>query len=146
VEAQGITLLPLEKLLAEADFVSLHAPLTPQTKQLINKQTLALMKPNAVLLNTSRGGLVNEPDLAEALRSKRIAAAALDVYQEEPLPKDHPFLRLENVVLTPHTAGTDWQSRMDMAVMAAQSVVALSKREWPAGQIANPEVRANFSW
>jgi phosphoglycerate dehydrogenase-like enzyme len=146
VQNNGITLLPLEKLLSEADFVSLHAPLEPATRHLINRQTLALMRPTAVLVNTARGGLVCEPDLVEALSSKRLAAAALDVYEEEPLPENHPFLTLENVVVTPHTAGTDGQSRMDMAIMAAESVVKLSRNEWPAEQIANPDVRSRFRW
>jgi phosphoglycerate dehydrogenase-like enzyme len=146
IARHGVKLTPLDKLFAEADFISLHAPLGPETKHMINQRTLGLMKGDAILLNTARGGLVCEPDLVEALRAKRIAGAALDVFEDEPLPKNHPLLKLENVVLTPHTAGTDWQSRMDMAVMAAESIVALSKGEWPAAQIVNPAIRERFRW
>src|SRR5207248_11797996 len=112
----------------------------------INSKTLALMKPTAFLINTARGGLVHEADLAEALRSKRIAGAAIDVFEQEPPGKNHPFFGFENVVLTPHAAGVDLQSRDDMALSAARAIVALSKGEWPAEQIVNPEVRAKFRW
>ena len=146
VARHGVSLVTLDTLFTEADFVSLHAPMGAETKHLINRRTLGMMKRDAILLNTARGGLVCEPDLVEALKSKRIAGAALDVFEDEPLPKDHPLTNLDNVVLTPHTAGTDWQSRMDMAVMAAESIVALSKGEWPAAQVVNPEIRERFRW
>jgi phosphoglycerate dehydrogenase-like enzyme len=141
-----VTLVSLEQLLRESDYLTLHVPLVPESRQMINRSTLALMKPTAFLVNTARGGLVNEGDLADALRSKRIAGAAIDVFEQEPPAKDHPFFTLENVVLTPHGAGVDLQSRDDMALSAARAIVALSKGEWPAEQIVNPEVRAKFRW
>jgi phosphoglycerate dehydrogenase-like enzyme len=141
-----VTLVPFEQLLRESDYLTLHVPLVPESRQMINRKTLALMKPSAFLINTARGGLVNEADLAEALRTKRIAGAAIDVFEQEPPGKDHPFLAFENVVLTPHAAGVDLQSRDDMALSAARAIVALSKGEWPAEQIVNPEVRAKFRW
>ena len=84
--------MPLAELFRQADFISLHCPLTPETKNLINPQTLALMKPSAFLINTARGALVDEPALIEALRAKRIAGAALDVITQEPPPSDHPII------------------------------------------------------
>jgi D-3-phosphoglycerate dehydrogenase / 2-oxoglutarate reductase len=140
IAQQDIEVVPLETLFRQADVVSLHAPMTLQTRHLINAQTLALMKPTALLVNTARGGLVDELALADALRNGRLAGAALDVFADEPLPPGHPFTRLNNVVLTPHTAGTDLQSRQDMALMAAQSIMAILKGEWPAAQMVNPQV------
>jgi glycerate dehydrogenase len=102
----------LDQVFRQADFVTLHCPLTPETKQLINEQTLAMMKPGAFLINTARGALIDEPALIEALRAKRIAGAALDVITQEPPPANHPIIRaaqeLNNLVVTPHTA---WSAR-----------------------------------
>jgi phosphoglycerate dehydrogenase-like enzyme len=94
----------LAALLTQADIVSLHVPLTPENQHLINRGTLQMMKPGAILVNTARGGLVDETALAEALTSGRIAAAALDVLEQEPPAPDNPLLRLENVLITPHIA------------------------------------------
>jgi phosphoglycerate dehydrogenase-like enzyme len=144
--ANGVTLVPFERLLAESDFLSLHLPLSPQTKHLINRDTLAKMKPGAVLVNTSRGGLVREADLVPALREGRLAGATLDVFEEEPMPADHPLRTLSNVVLTPHAAGVDVQSLHDMARSAAEAVASLRRGEWPTEKVVNPEVRAAFRW
>ena len=103
------------------------------------------MKPTAFLINTARGGLVNEADLLEALRAKRIAGAALDVFVQEP-PGKHPLFELDNVLLTPHAAGVDLRSRDDMALSAAGAIVSLSRGEWPAEKVVNPEVRTRFRW
>jgi phosphoglycerate dehydrogenase-like enzyme len=146
VAQHAMALVPFERLLAESDYLTLHVPLNTESKYLINRQTLALMKPTAFLINTARGGLVSETDLAEALRAKRIAGAGIDVFELEPPAKNNPLFGLNNVVLTPHAAGVDLQSRDDMALSAAQAIVALSKGEWPAEQIVNPEVRAKFRW
>jgi phosphoglycerate dehydrogenase-like enzyme len=145
VQQHGVTLLPFEQLLAEADFVSLHLPYTPQLRHLINKQTLARMKPTAFLINTARGALVCEKDLYEALQAKWLAGAGLDVFEEEPPPKS-PLYELENVVVTPHAAGTDTQSLRDMALSAAAAIVSLNRGEWPAEKIVNPDVRPKFQW
>ena len=120
-------------------------PGAAETKHIINRRTLALMKPTAFLLNLSRGLLVNEADLLEALRAKRIAGAGLDVFEQEPPGKSELF-ELDNVVVTPHTAGSDLQSRDDMALSAAQAVVSLSRGEWPAEKVVNPAVRSKFKW
>jgi phosphoglycerate dehydrogenase-like enzyme len=141
-----ITLLPFDRLLAESDYLTLHVPLTAESRYLINQRTLALMKPTAFLITTARGGLVCEKDLVQALKSKQIAGAALDVFEQEPPLADHPFFLLDNVILTPHAAGVDLQSRDDMAMSAAQAIISLSRGEWPAEKIVNPEVRKVFRW
>lgn len=101
----GIEPVELEELMARADFVSLHARLTAENRHLIDARRLALMKPTAYLINTSRAGLIDEAALVEALRAKKIAGAALDVYEHEPPQPDDPLLALDNVTLTPHMAG-----------------------------------------
>jgi phosphoglycerate dehydrogenase-like enzyme len=143
--AHGVTLVPLDRLLAESDYLSLHLPLTEQSHHLINRQTLARMKPGAFLINTARGGLVCEADLVEALRSGRLAGAGLDVYEQEP-PPPGPLFELDNVLLTPHAAGTDTRSLADMAQSAAESIAALRAGRWPAEKVVNGEARARFRW
>lgn len=101
----GIELVELDELMARADFVSLHARLTAENRHLIDARRLSLMKPTAYLINTSRAGLIDEAALVEALRAKKIAGAALDVYEHEPPQPDDPLLALDNVTLTPHMAG-----------------------------------------
>jgi phosphoglycerate dehydrogenase-like enzyme len=146
VSQTGITLVPFERLLAESDYLTLHLPLTPESKYLMNRRTLALMKPSAFLINTARGGLVCEADLFDALKNQRLAGAGLDVFEQEPTAANNPLFTLDQVVLTPHAAGVDLQSRDDMALSAAQAIVALRRGEWPAAQVVNPEVRAKFRW
>jgi phosphoglycerate dehydrogenase-like enzyme len=103
--ACGATRVPLESLLATADIVSLHLRLSPRTERIIGAPELAAMKPGAFLVNTARSGLLDEPALIETLRQKRIAGAALDVFDEEPLPAGHPLRQLPNTVITPHLGG-----------------------------------------
>jgi|SRR5579872_4257143 len=143
--AHQVELVPFERLLGESDFLTLHLPMTAESKHLINQKTLALMKPTAFLINTARGGLVCEADLLEALKAKRLAGVGLDVFEEEP-PGRSPLFELDNVLLTPHAAGGDLQSRDDKAFSAAAAIVSLSRGEWPAEKIVNPEVRARFRW
>jgi phosphoglycerate dehydrogenase-like enzyme len=132
----GARRVSLEELLREADIVSLHVPATQETRGLINSKTLGLMKPGAVLINTSRGPAVDENALIEALKEKRIGGAGLDVFCQEPIPADHPFLGLENVVLSPHTAGHSyegWFRRIQFAwenigrVVAGQAPASLAR-------------------
>ena len=146
VRLHNVSLVPFDRLLAESDFLSLHLPMTPESTHLINQQTLSKMKPTAFLINTARGGLVCEADLFDALKDHRLAGAALDVFEPEPPDLKNPLLTLDNLVLTPHAAGGDVKSRDDMANMAAQSIVALSKGEWPTEQVVNSEVRSKFRW
>lgn len=141
--AHNVTLVPLEELLQKSDIVTLHVPKTPLTKNLIRRETLALMKPTAIVLNTSRGGVVHEADLYEALVAKRIAAAGLDVYDKEP-PGANPLFTLDNILVTAHTAGVDQQSRQDMARLPAHAIVKLLAGEWPADWVVNPQVKEKF--
>jgi D-3-phosphoglycerate dehydrogenase len=141
--ANNVPLIPLDDLLKRSDYVSLHMPMLPGSKHIINARTLGLMKPTAFLVNTARGGVVNEPDLYEALKANRIAGAGLDVFDEEP-PGAHPLLTLDNVVVTAHMAGVDLQSRDDMACCAAQAIVKLLGGEWPDGWVVNPEVKSKW--
>src|SRR4051812_40730628 len=104
--ANNIPFVSFEQLLKESDFVTLHLPATPETLRLINKTTLALMKPTAFLINTARGAVVNETDLTEALKTGRLGGAGLDVFEDEP-PGKLPLFELDNVLLTPHAAGGD---------------------------------------
>ena len=106
----GVRYVELDALLRSADAVTVHVPLNARTRNLIDAESLSLMKPTAVLVNTARGGLVDEVALATALREGRILGAGLDVLSQEPPPADHPILELSNVVLTPHSAGPTWQS------------------------------------
>ena len=146
VEKHGVRLMPLDDLLRQADYVSLHLPAMAGTRRLINAERLALMKPTAFLINTARGVVVDEAALYEALRDKRIAGAGLDVFEEEPPLPDNPIVKLDNVVMTAHTAGVDTQSRDDMARKAAECIAAISRGEWPAECVVNPEVKSKFNW
>lgn len=137
----GVTLVPLPELLARSSVVSLHARLTDETAGMIGAAELAAMPPGSVLVNCARGGLLDYPALAGALRTGHLFAAALDVYDEEPLPADHPLRDAPNVVMTPHLAGAS----RPVAARAARMVGAEAAR-WLAGEpplhCANPEVLA----
>ena len=127
----------MNALLAESDFISLHVPLMPETRGLFNSPKFYRMKPTAFLINTSRGPVVEEAALVAALEAKKIAGAALDVYENEPFI--HPGLKRANVVLAPHLASASLETRTKMAVMAANNVVALFKGQMPPNML-NPAV------
>ncbi len=133
------TPVDLATLLRESDFVSLHVPLTPGTRSLINRETLALMKPTAVLINTARGPVADQAALYEALRDRRIFAAALDVTDPEPIPADSPLLTLDNCLITPHIASASVATRDKMARMAAENLLAGLRGE-RLPHCVNPEV------
>jgi len=140
VEAEhSATFLPLEKLLAQADFVSLHVNLTPETRGLINAEKLGWMKTTAVLVNTSRGPVVDGAALATALRDGQIFAAALDVTDPEPIPTDDPLLSLDNCLVVPHIASASHATRSKMAEMAAANLLAGLRGERLPTPV-NPEV------
>jgi D-3-phosphoglycerate dehydrogenase len=129
----------LDSLLPEADFVSIHAPLTENTHAMIDEARFRQMKPSAFIVNTARGPLVDHAALVKALENGWIAGAALDVFDPEPLPPDHPLLRLPNVIMTPHAAFFSEESLQDLEVQAARNVAAVLSGRRPAS-VVNPEV------
>lgn len=140
----GIEPVSLEELLNESDFVSLHAPRAPETEGLINRETLALMKPSAFLINTSRGNVVDEPALVDALSSGVIAGAGLDVFAAEP-PGDSPLLKLDNVLLMPHSAGASADAVEGVSERCVDSIITIDRGENPGDDLLlNPQtLKAN---
>lgn len=132
-----IELVDLNTLLARSDFVSLHCPVTKESINLMNQERFARMKKGSVLINTARGQLVDETALLETLKAGHLAAAGLDVFQEEPLPLNSPLLGMENVFVSGHVAGLDDQSLHDTNKMCAENIVSLYEGRWPAGCVQN---------
>jgi phosphoglycerate dehydrogenase-like enzyme len=136
----------LDRLVAESDFVSVHLPLTPETRHLIDADRLARMKPTARLINTARGAIIDEAALVDALRRKLLAGAALDVFEGIDVfalpgtPANHPLLELDNVILTPHCAGSSVESTLDSKVRGARNAAAVLAGRWPAS-VVQPGVR-----
>jgi D-3-phosphoglycerate dehydrogenase / 2-oxoglutarate reductase len=142
-EANGIELVSLDQLLEQSDFVSIHTPHDATTDKLIGREQLARMKPTAYLINTSRGGTVDEVALGLALAERRIAGAGLDVMAIEPLPASSPLRTLDNVLLTPHCAGTNTRSLVDMLNRCIDSIIAIRDGRSPGDHLLlNPEVLA----
>lgn len=134
----GLEFVDLPELLGESDFVSIHTPLTPQTRGLIGALELGLMKPTAVLINTARGQVVDQDALVEALREGVIGGAALDVTDPEPLPLESPLYSFPNVVITPHIASASMATRSRMAEMAATNIIAGLMGEKPPHAVNAP--------
>ena len=131
-EELGARYVSLDELVSTADFVTLTMPLTDETRGMIGRRELGLMKPTAVLVNAARGGVLDHEALLEALRERRIHAAALDVTEPEPLPRDHPLLAMENVIIMPHLGSATVQTRDAMARMSVKNLMAgLEGREVP---------------
>ena len=140
VEQQlGVKYCSLEQLLQESDFILVLTPLTPETKDLIDYAQFALMKKTAIFINVSRGGTVNEQALIEALQTKRIYGAGLDVYMQEPVDANNPLLQLDNVVTLPHIGSATEQTRFDMAMLAATNLVEALSGKIPKSIV--PELR-----
>lgn len=140
---EGARFLDVDALAATADVVVLCCPLTPETTGLMSRARIARMKPGAVLVNVSRGPVVDDAALIEALEAGRIAGAALDVFSTQPLPPDHPYLRLENVVMTPHLAGITQESMMRMGTGAAAEAIRVLRGELPVN-LRNPEAVEHY--
>ena len=137
--AYGAKPVDLDTLLHESDFVSINVPLKAETRHLVNAEFLAKMKPNAILVNTARGGVLDQTALYDALKSKRIFAAALDVTDPEPLPMDCPLLELENCIIVPHLGSASQKTRDMMSLLAAQNLIAGLKGE-RLTHCVNPQV------
>ena len=134
----GVTFAELEELLAKSDFITLHVPLTEETRHMINKESLEKMKKRSYLVNTARGSVVNEKDLAEALRSGQLAGAALDVFDNEP-DINPELIGMENIVLTPHIASATWEAREKMGEQAVDAILDVFQGEKPENMV-NEEV------
>ena len=142
----NVTLVSLNELLASADVVSLHPPTTPETHNMINRQTLALMKPTAVLVNTARGAVVDEEALCEALDRGHLFGAALDVFKTEPLPVTSPLLKYDNVLVCTHMGGLDCESQSATSSLAAMCLVDLYQGRWPDSCVVNRQLREGWKW
>lgn len=142
----GIQRLSLDDLVQSSDVISLHVPLTESTRGMVNREFLARMRPGSYLINTSRGGLVVEADLRDALISGHLAGAGLDVLNHEPPEPGNVLLGLPNVVISPHIAGTDLESMREMAEMAALTIVELYRNQWPGDRIVNQELHEGWAW
>jgi D-3-phosphoglycerate dehydrogenase / 2-oxoglutarate reductase len=129
----------LQTLFSSADVISIHVPLTDQTQHLVGRRELGWMKPDGLLINAARGPVIDEEALVEALRNRKIGGAGLDVFTREPLPAEHPLLKLDNVILTPHTAALTLECVIRMAVEAAQCVIDVLEGNIPPN-LANPQL------
>jgi phosphoglycerate dehydrogenase-like enzyme len=146
VRRSGVELLSFDDLLAQSDYLTLHLPVNRETTKIINAQSLAKLKPGAVLINTARGALVDEPALIEALQSGRLRAAGLDVFAQEPLPPTSPLLSMSQVYLSGHIAGLDDESQFDTLTMSADTILQLSRGQWPADRIQNLKGISDWRW
>ena len=147
--ATCVELVELDRLLRESDFVSIHLPLTPDTRHLLDAGRIALMKPTAVLINTARGAIVDEAALVQALREKRIAGAGLDVFEGidafslQHTPAKHGLLELDNVILTPHCAGSSVESTRESKARGVRNAADVLLGHWPR-HVVNPEVKPRW--
>jgi D-3-phosphoglycerate dehydrogenase / 2-oxoglutarate reductase len=146
VKKWNIALVDLDTLLARSDYVSLHCPMAKENHHLMNRERFAKMKRGAMIVNTARGPLIDEAALYEALKSRHVAAAGLDVFEVEPLPLSSPLLTLDNVLLAGHVAGLDNESAHDTSKMCADIIVGLHQGRWPEGCIQNMKGRTGWKW
>ncbi|MEM3703020.1 MAG: NAD(P)-dependent oxidoreductase [Candidatus Bathyarchaeia archaeon] len=133
----GVQLVDLDVLLAESDFVTIHVPLTAQTRHMIGEKELALMKNTAYIINTARGAIIDEVALINALKSGKIAGAALDVFEKEPITPDNPLLKMDNVIITPHIAGRNSETLIEGEKLAVENCLKLLKGIIPE-HVINP--------
>lgn len=145
-EQWNIELVGLDELLARSDYVSLHMPMTAETRRMMNAERFGRMKPGSVFINTARGALVDEGALIAALQSGHLRGAGLDVFEFEPLPADSPLIGMSNVLLSGHVAGLDIESQRDTLIMAAETIIALRNGGWPAECIQNLRGRSSLRW
>jgi len=137
----GLAYVELDQLLTESDFISLHTPLIPETHHLVGERELALMKPTAVLVNTARGPIVDQRALWRSLKERRIAAAAIDVSEQEPIASDDPLLGLDNIIITPHIASASVATRLGMARMAVDNLLTALRGQVPPQCVNREAVR-----
>ncbi|ADQ06245.1 D-isomer specific 2-hydroxyacid dehydrogenase NAD-binding protein [Caldicellulosiruptor hydrothermalis 108] len=143
-EAYGAKLVSLDELMTQSDFISIHVPLNKETYHLIGPQELKLMKPTAFLINTARGPVIDEKALIEVLLEKRIAGAALDVTEVEPIQSDNPLLKMDNVIITPHVAWYSEEAEAELRTKAAQGIADVLLGYWPR-YLVNKEVMSKIN-
>ena len=140
----GVEKVDLDTLMREADFVSINCPLTDESRGMVGEKQYALMKPNAYFVTTARGNIHDEKALEAALKAKKIAGAGLDVWEKEPPPLDHPLLKYDNVMVSPHTAGVTHEARLNMGRIAAEQLLAALDGK-PVARVLNPEVWPRYA-
>ncbi len=143
LQAMGVEPVSLDRLLEESDYVTLHVPLNDETRGMISRARLAQLRPEVILVNTARGPVIEEAALIDVLRERKITAAALDVYGYEPLALDSPLRSLDNVVLTPHVAGSSFEANIDLRADMVNTVVEWIRDSW-SPRVLNPQVRPNL--
>jgi D-3-phosphoglycerate dehydrogenase len=136
----GVEVVDLPELYRRADVISVHTPLTPETRSLINRQAIEQMKAGVMIVNCARGGIINEGDLYEALKRKRVAAAAFDVFEEEPVKPDHPLLTLDNFICTPHIGASTGEAQENVAIGIAEQIVDYFTKGLARGAVNIPSV------
>jgi D-3-phosphoglycerate dehydrogenase len=137
--ALNVTVMPIDQLMSQVDYLTLHVPLTSETHHMVNSEMLALMKPTAMIVNTSRGPVIDEMALVAALEEGRLAGAALDVYEQEPIAPEHPLIRMESVVLCSHAAWYSVDALHELKTKTAQAIVDFFQGRVPRN-VLNPEV------
>ena len=147
VSDNNIELVDLDTLLKRSDILTIHSPLTDETRRLFDHSVLMRMKKGSILINTARGPLVDQDHLFEAIQSGHLDGAGLDVFEPEPISKEHPLLGLDNVVVSSHRAGIDTLAVEESGIAAAQSIVDLRQGIWPEeGVVVNSDLRASWLW
>ena len=144
MQQHGVEKVDLDALMRESDFVSINCPLTDESRGMVGAAQYALMKPNAYFVTTARGNIHDEKALEDALRAKKIAGAGLDVWEKEPPPLDHPLLKFDNVMVSPHTAGVTHEARLNMGRIAAEQMLAALDGKRVA-RVLNPEVWPRYA-
>ncbi|MSR58317.1 MAG: 3-phosphoglycerate dehydrogenase [Planctomycetaceae bacterium] len=146
IQQFNIELVDLDSLVARSDFISLHCPMLQENHHLINRERIAKMKRGVMIVNTARGPLIDETALYEGLTSGQVAAAGLDVFENEPLPLSSPLLKLDNLLLAGHVAGLDNESAHDTSKMCAEIIVGLHQGRWPHGCVQNLHGVSGWKW
>ena len=143
LRAMGVEPVGLDELLAESDYVTIHTPLNDETRGLIGEGELAKLQPHVILVNTSRGPVIDQAALIDVMRSRRIAAAALDVFESEPLDADHELRHMDNVIVTPHMAGYSVEAMADLRADMCNTVAEWIRDSW-SPRVLNPEVKGSL--
>ena len=146
LEQWPVELVSFDDVLTRSDYVTLHCFMSAENRHMMNAETFAKMKPGSVLINTARGGLVDEAALYDALKSGPLRGAGLDVFETEPLPLDSPLLTLDNLLTAGHIAGLDNESQHDTFVMVADTIIQLRDGQWPQERIRNLADVTGWTW